>query len=453
MSGFEGRRILVVGLGASGFSAARALAGLEARVRVTEESATEAAQARAQRLRAEGIEVEIGGHDLDALDADLAVVSPGVPPRAPVMERLRSQAIDVIGEVELAYRLSRCRFVAVTGTNGKTTTTTLIAAMLEEGGVKSIAAGNIGLPLIDAVATVPDEGVVALEVSSFQLASTQLFHPSVAVLLNVAEDHTDWHGSFEDYAASKARIVANQEPDDLFVYNSDDPVARSVAATARSRLVPFSARGLPDGGVGVRAGDLYWRDEELIALDALPLPGVPGIEDVVAAAGAVLGFGVDLRAVVRAIKSFRGLRHRLELVAEFEGVCYLDDSKATNPHATIAAVQGRADVVLIAGGRSKGIDLSPLARVTPPVIAVVALGEARAEVARVFEDLVPVDVVEDMEQAVAAARRRARFGGSVLLSPACASLDMYESYVARGEDFARSVRMMIERERGVHGES
>jgi UDP-N-acetylmuramoylalanine--D-glutamate ligase len=384
----------------------------------------------------------------------MAVVSPGIPPSAPIVRRLMDRGIEIVSEVELAFRIARCDFLAVTGTNGKTTTTSLLAAILEEAGVPTRAAGNIGYPLIDAVGEVGSDGALAVEVSSFQLAATQTFRPRVAVLLNVAEDHTDWHGSFDDYAAAKARIVANQTPRDFFLPNHDDPVAMKIASTARSRVVPFSALSIPPDGIGVSGGTVYRGDDAIFEVDDLPLPGAAGIEDATAAAGAALCYGIDPRAIRRALRSFRPLAHRLEVVARAGGVTYIDDSKATNPHATLSAVRGLDSVVLIAGGRSKGIDLSPLARTVPPVVAVVAIGQARDEIREVFASRVPVDVCDTMHEAVGRAIARSAPGGSVLLSPGCASLDMYESYKARGEDFARSVRKHLEaRGEGIDGDA
>jgi len=442
-SEWSGRRVLVVGLGASGFAAARALASLEAKVKVTEGASSEVIEERAEQLRLEGVEVTTAGHG-DDVDADVAVVSPGIPPHATVMAQLASAGVEVISEVELAFKLARCDFVAVTGTNGKTTTTSLLASMLSASGQRCVAAGNIGLPLIDAVFEVPDDGVIAVEVSSFQLAGIREFRPRVAVLLNVAEDHTDWHGSFENYIASKARIALNQTPDDVFVVNRDDRAAMSVSEGIASRVVPFSESSVPENGIGWKGDRLVWRGREVVTAERVPLAGAAGREDVAAAAGAALEYGADVDAVGRAIESFEPLRHRLEVVAQDGGVTYINDSKATNPHATLAATKGLRDVVLIAGGRAKGIDLSVLRATVPPVVEVVALGEASDEVDRAFDGLVEVTAVGSMQEAVVVASARAISGGSVLLSPACASLDMYESYVQRGEAFSRAVREVVE---------
>jgi UDP-N-acetylmuramoylalanine--D-glutamate ligase len=446
VNAMAGKRVVVVGLGVSGYAAARALLDLDAKVRVTESTSSPEIGARARELQAEGAEVETAGHDLERLDADLAVLSPGVAPSSPVVRALRRDGVPVWSEIELAYRLATCKFLAVTGTNGKTTTTSLLAAMLREGGVESVAAGNIGMPLVEAVQSVPSTGAIAVEVSSFQLATIEQFRPCVAVMLNVAEDHTDWHGSFESYSEAKARIVENQTAEDSYIPNFDDRVAMGLAASTHARVIPFTSGEPPSPGAGVRAGWIVWNDVQVLPAADVPLTGVAGLEDGVAAATAALEFGVDPQAVARAIRSFRPLAHRLETVAEVGGVTFIDDSKATNPHATLAAVRGLRDVVLIAGGRSKGIDLSPLEDTVPPVGAVIALGEAAPAIEQLFEGLVPIERATSMADAVDKAIAHTVPGGSVLLSPGCASLDMYESYAARGEDFARAIRSRIERD-------
>ena len=439
---FAGRRVLVVGLGISGHAAAVALAGLGARVRVTELSDGPEVERRALELRAIGVEVETGGHHLGALEADLAVVSPGIPPSAPVLEELARRAVPVISELELGAHLARAELIAVTGTNGKTTTTSLIAAMLEAAGIETLAAGNIGLPLTEAAGRVGPGGAIVVEASSFQLALTETFHPRVAVILNIAEDHTDWHGSADAYGRAKARITANQGPDDVLVANRADPRVWDIALTSAARVVPFSSERVPEGGAGPEGGWLVCGGRRVLELAELPLPGRAGLEDAAAACAAACSYGLRADALAATLRAFRPLSHRLEVVARVGGVDYIDDSKATNPHATLAALRGLSQVVLIAGGRSKGIDLSPLRAAVPPVVAAVVIGEAAAELEQVFDGLVPVARAATMDEAVRAAAGLARPGGSVLLSPACASLDMYQSYAERGRDFTRAVRAL-----------
>jgi UDP-N-acetylmuramoylalanine--D-glutamate ligase len=448
---FAGRRVLVVGLGVSGFAAARALLGLQAKVMVSDEASNPIIEGRAAQLATEGADVAIGGHDLEVLDAELAILSPGVPPHAPVVRALRERGIETISEVELAYRLARCDFIAVTGTNGKTTTTSLLAAMLKEAGVDAEAAGNIGTPAIDAISALGDNGVVALEVSSFQLETIDRFHPRVAVLLNIAEDHTDWHGSVDRYVAAKARIAMNQTADDVFVVNADDSLCVDVAKGVSSRVVYFSgARHLPDG-VGVADGAIVWRGRKVVSMGGVHLSGRAGLEDAIAAAGAALEYGIEHKAVARAIKSFRPLAHRLEVVAEAEGITYVDDSKATNPHAAEASLQAFDPVVWVAGGLAKGATFDGLVQtVRPRLRGVVLIGVDRRplrDALRRHAPDVPVIEVDDgetglqvMDRAVAAASRLMRPGDTVLLAPACASQDQFRDYGARGDAFAAAVR-------------
>ncbi len=441
----SGRTALVVGLGVSGYAAAETLLEEGAIVRVTEAGTTPEIETRAKELRAKGIEVETGGHDLSGIDCDLAIVSPGIPTSSAIITALVNLGAEVIGEIELAYRLADCDLLAVTGTNGKTTTTALLAAMLAEGGITSMAAGNIGTPALEAVRKIPRGGAIALEVSSFQLSTITSFRPVIAVVLNVAEDHTDWHGSFDAYAADKARITENQRRDDVFLTNAEDAVAWSMSKSTKAKVVPFSATRAPEDGIGVTAGRILWKGQEIFSAEDTALSGVAGLEDSIAAAGAALEYGVDPRSVKRAIKGFQSLAHRLEVVAELDGITYINDSKATNPHATLTAVRGLEDVVLIAGGRAKGIDLSPLKQTVPPVSAVIAMGEAAAEVESAFSPIVPVERAASMAEAVRAARSHAVRGGVVLLSPGCASLDMYDNYAARGAAFTAAVKDLMTR--------
>ena len=439
------RTALVVGLGVSGYAAAETLLEEGAVVRVTEAANTPEVETRAEALRAKGIEVETGGHDLDGIDCDLAIVSPGIPTSSAIITAVVDSGAEVIGEIELAYRLADCDLLAVTGTNGKTTTTALLAAMLAEGGITSMAAGNIGTPALEAVRKIPQGGAIALEVSSFQLSTITSFRPVIAVMLNVAEDHTDWHGSFDAYAADKARITENQRPEDVFLPNAEDPCAWSMSKSTKAKVVPFSATRAPEDGIGVTAGRILWKGQEIFSAEDTALSGLAGLEDSIAAAGAALEYGIDPRSVTCAIKGFQPLAHRLEVVAEIDGVTFINDSKATNPHATLTAVRGLEDVVLIAGGRAKGIDLSPLKQTVPPVSAVIAMGEAAAEVERAFSPIVPVERAASMGEAVRAARSHAVRGGVVLLSPGCASLDMYANYAARGAAFTEAVKDLMTR--------
>ena len=434
-------RALVLGLGRSGAAIARHLLGRGVAVTVVDDAPGPEAHAAAADL---GLPLVEHPREADlavlVVRTDVVVPSPGVPAAHPVFALARTAGVPVRGEVELAARWSTRPIVAVTGTNGKTTVTSLVADMLAASGVRSVAAGNIGLPLCDAVNGEFD--VVVAEVSSFQLAFTESFHPAVAVWLNLAPDHLDWHPDVADYAASKARIWARQGPGDVAVVNADDPVVMAAAVGAPSRVVTFGLTRpahfvVADGWLRGPGGPLV----EVARLSrALP----HDLSNALAASAAALAAGASPEGVRSVLAAFGGLPHRLTLVGYGGGVRWYDDSKATNPHAAMAAVRSFDSVVLVAGGRNKGLDLSALASVADRVRAVVAIGEAAPEVAAAFAAIRPVAMASTMADAVAAAAAAARPGDAVLLSPGCASFDSYSSYAERGDDFAAAVHAHLE---------
>ena len=438
MTGDSPRRVLVVGLGLSGRAVARHLVAEGTEVVAVEDHPRPSTEAEAAALGAELV-LRPDPTRLEALvgAVDLVVPSPGVPPHHPVLALASAAAVPVLSEVELAARRARCPIVAVTGTNGKTTVTSLVASMLQVGGLSAVSAGNIGSPLIDAVSA--DVDVVVAEVSSFQLHFVDRFRPAVAVWLNLAPDHLDWHPDTRSYAEAKARIWARQGPDDVAVVNADDAVVMSWAASAPSRLVTFgtadAASGRPQ--LTVDRGWLLAGAERLLALEELPRALPHDVANALAAAGAALATGARPTDVAAALRSFVAPPHRLTLVAEADGVRWYDDSKATNPHAAATAVTAFGSVVLLAGGRNKGLDLGELARASQGrVRRVVAFGEAAGEVEAAFAGRSPTVRAASMDEAVALAADAARPGDVVLLSPGCASFDWYESYAARGDDFA-----------------
>lgn len=420
-------RLLVVGLGVTGEAVARRMSETTAVTVVEDRPEGMGVAARAGGLRARGVEI-VGapsGADLSRLVAGSCAVvpSPGVPESHPVYGLAEAAGVPVLSEIELAGAAARRRglpLVAVTGTNGKTTVTTLIAEMLAAAGIRAVAAGNIGRPLIDAVHD--DVGVAVAEVSSFQLRFTRDFRPRVAVFLNVASDHLDWHPSFEAYLSAKTRIFANQAGDDLLVYNLDDPAVAEAARAAPARTVGFH-RGQP---LVLPAGEL-------------PRHAPHDVANALAASAAAMDLGVAAPVVAQVLRSFTGLPHRTTPVGQTQGVTFVDDSKATNPHAALAAIAGFESVVLVAGGRNKGLDLSVLVAGVERIRAVVAIGEAAGEVAEAFRDRLPVVAAGSMAEAVRTAAALAQPGDTVLLSPACASFDWYPGYAARGDDFAACV--------------
>jgi UDP-N-acetylmuramoylalanine--D-glutamate ligase len=431
---FEGERVVVIGAGVAGASAARVLAAEGAVVRVSESRpASELSTAAA--LHEAGIEVLTGGHDRSHLDgATLVVTGPGVPDRAPVLGWARERGLPVWGELELGAVLADVPYVAATGTNGKTTTTGMIEACLRAGGVDAVACGNIGHPFAQA-ATEGREALV-VECSSFQLRLQWSFHPRVSVLLNLAPDHLDEHGSFDDYAEAKARVFLRQARGDTHVGNRDDPVAAARSSTAPCEVVWFRSGPPEDGEVGYDDEGLLTRlgdDPEHLG----EIAGNVGFRaDAAAAAAASLAFGATAGAVREGLARFESAPHRGQLVAVVDGVRFVDDSKATNTHAALAAIDGVSDAVLIAGGAAKGVDLSPLASGAPRLRAVVAIGEAAPELVRIFDGVRPVRRASAIEEAVHTAFDLARPGGQVLLAPACASWDQFRDYAERGDRFA-----------------
>lgn len=432
MSGaFAGERVVVVGLGIAGRAAARVLAEEGAAVRATEE------RVRIEdvgELRALGVEVYLGGHAPEHLDgASVVVASPGVPERAPVLAWAAERGLPVWSELDLGARLCRAPYVAVTGTNGKSTTTEMLAVMMRASGLDAIACGNIGYPF--SVAAREGHDALAVEASSFQLRFHHWFHPSVSVLLNIAPDHLDWHGTFDGYAAAKARIFELQESAEVHVGNADDPSAEAVSRGAACRVVWFR-RGEPGPGeVGYVGGEVVSRLDGETRLGRPSHDAAGFLADAAAAAGAGLSFGLDPGAVSEGLRTMRPLPHRGEVVARVGSVSFVDDSKATNVHAALHALEGRRDVVLIAGGLAKGVDLSPLASASPALAGVVAMGEAASEVVTLFEGRVPVRKAGSIEEAVRTALELAPAGSTVLLAPACASWDMFRDYRERGERF------------------
>lgn len=443
-------RLLVVGLGVTGAAVVRFAAGRGDTVTVAEEQPGSdryrAWAAEANRLGVALVESPRAAAWRELVDdADLVVPSPGVQENHLALQAAREAGVPVRSEVDLAAEIATVPLVAIAGTNGKTTVTTLTASMLEHSGVRATAAGNIGRPLLDAVRD--DVDVIVVEVSSFQLRfTTAAFRPRVAVLLNVADDHLDWHPSLEAYALAKASVFGHQRGDDLLVCCGDDQVAARLGHDAPARCLTY--RSVDDAPGFVVAGDPIGAAVVDTLGEEGSLSGLRPIDraNAVASAAAALAVGGTTDGVRAALADFRGLPHRVQLVGKAGGVEYYDDSKATNPHATLRAVEGFEHVVLLAGGRNKGLDLSVLRVLAPRLRSVVAIGEAAPEVERAFVGIVPVDRAYSMSEAVGVAAGRARIGDVVLLSPACASFDWYGSYGERGDDFARQVALLTDEE-------
>jgi UDP-N-acetylmuramoylalanine--D-glutamate ligase len=437
-----GRRVLVLGLGITGREVARILAERGASV-----LASDGGDATAEIA---GVEIESGGHGRarDELGSvDFVFASPGISPLRGFLADVVERGVPVVSELELGVRLTDAPVIAVTGTNGKTTVCRLAERIGREAGLEVYACGNLETKFISAAVDRPDADAFVVEASSFSLFFCETFHPRVAIVTNIAPDHLDWHGTFEHYRDAKAKIAARQRVGELYVYPAAQPELASFAPDGGPVRLPFGAEATPGVGAFVDADEIVVRRDgrELRAPGASNLirRGAHFGADAAAAAAALFELGVDPAAVTRACEGFTFDSHRLEPAGTRDGVRAVDDSVATNTHATLAALQTfDVPVVLIAGGRNKGIDLGPLRDAAGRLRSVVAIGEAADDVAAVFDGAMGVDgapvfvgITSSMREAVAMAADRARPGDVVLLSPACASHDMFTNYADRGRAF------------------
>ncbi len=444
--------MVVVGAARSGVAAAELLARQGAHVTLSE--------ARdgfddADRLRAGGVELELGGHRRDTLAvADLVVVSPGVPVEQPVFEAARERGVEIIGELELASRWILGRVLAITGTKGKSTTTTLLGRMLTCAGRRVLVGGNIGVPLSTQVDASTAETLHVVEVSSFQLETTTTFRPWVAVWLNFADDHLDRHSSIASYAAAKARIFANQTADDWALVNADDPVVTARSDDVIARRVTFAPSGRIAIGFVVDGEWIVKRTaagaERLVPVAAVELTGRHMLNNVLAATAAASVAGATPQAMTEALRGFHGLEHVMEPAGEIRGVRFVNDSKATNVEAARRSIESfPGGVAAIIGGRFKGGDLRQLRQ---PLSAggrgVVAIGEATPLVREALSGVVPVVEAASMRDAVARGYEAAAPDGVVLLAPACASFDWFRDYAERGDSFKEEVRRLKQKLRG-----
>ncbi len=454
-----GKRVTVVGAARSGVAAAALLARKGARVTLSEQRA-EALGAVARSAKAAGIgslpplgvALELGGHVRSSFtDADLVVLSPGVPLDQPDVAAARSRGIPVIGEIELASRWLRGRVIAITGTKGKSTTATLTGRMLEAAGFKVTVGGNIGLPLSTQVEDSTPETLHVVETSSFQLEQIDRFHPWIAVLLNISVDHLDRHPDVAAYVAAKARIFENQTAEDWAVANADDPMVLELAARGRAARRRFARRTAIDEGTAIEDGWIVDRSargiRRLVALESIRLLGPHLVDDVMAAATVGAIAGAAPAAMTRAVEGFTGLEHAMEPVAEIGRVRFVNDSKATNVDAALGAIESfERGLVPIMGGRFKGGDLRVLREaIGRRARAVVAIGEATPRLHEAFGDLVRVEDARTMAEAVEDAWRLAQPDGVVLLAPACASFDMFSDYAERGRTFKEAVAAVAAR--------
>jgi UDP-N-acetylmuramoylalanine--D-glutamate ligase len=444
----KSKKVLVVGLGKSGLAAALFLRRRGAQVTVSDLRSAEALSKEIPSLMEAGIAVEAGGHGLLTFRRqDLIVVSPGVPLSTPELVQVRALGLPIIGELELAARFLQGNVLAITGSNGKTTTTTLCGEIFSAAGLPTRVAGNIGLPVIEVVDQSTAGAWSVLEVSSFQLETTESFHPRIAVILNITPDHLDRHGTFETYVAMKEKIFANQTADDYLVLNGDDPVVQQAASRTRSQVYWFSRSKIVRRGAFLMNGMVMFRAAEeakpipLLPLADIPLKGEHNIENVLAAVCAACVANIPAEVIARTVAGFHAVEHRLEYVATIHGVDYYNDSKATNVDATSKAIASfPGNIHLILGGKDKNSDYSQLnALLRARVKAVYTIGSAAEKIESQIAGTTRVVRTGTLEAAVDQAAGEAVAGDVVLLAPACSSFDQFENYEQRGSVFKQSV--------------
>jgi len=450
---FQGKKITVLGLGRSGKALARLLAGRGADVLISDMKGVEALDADLEALREMGVQLELGGHTEKVHDGrDLVITSPGISIYSPVIVEAKKAGVPVIGEIEVAFSLTKAPIIAVTGTNGKSTTVSLIHRIITDSGRKAVLAGNIGIPLVAEIERNPDAEWIVAEISSFQLETVRDFNPRIGVVMNITVDHMDRHHTLEEYIGAKARLFMNHSAGDCALLNGDDGNVRTMIPGIKSDLYMFSRTGEVERGAFLKGREITWRDGAsdtcLLSLDEIPLLGNHNVENVMAAAAVSRLTGIGGEQVVRSLPDFKALHHRIQYVATINGVKFYDDSKGTNPGAVIAALESFSDpVVLIAGGKDKDMDFSEMAEVMAKKLRkLIVIGEAADKIA----DAARGKGVKDIEgaaafkEAIYNAFDSARPGDVVLLSPACASFDMFRSAEERGDIFIQIVKEMEE---------
>jgi UDP-N-acetylmuramoylalanine--D-glutamate ligase len=454
----KGKRVLVAGLGKSGVAAAQFLYQRGARVTASDAKADDDLRADIRTLLELGITVETGGHgERTFRQQDLIVVSPGVPTNVPQLAQARGMGIPVIGEIELASRFLKGHIVAITGSNGKTTTTALAGGVIAWGGYESQVGGNIGTPAISLVAEATDDTYNVLEVSSFQLETIQSFHPEIAVVLNVTPDHLDRHGSFEQYLGAKKRVFENQTSSDYAILNADDEQAVGMGSGGgiQAQVRWFSRKKEVAQGAFVRGGRIFHRDDsgehEIMPASEIPLKGAHNLENVLAAVCVGMMIPCEPHRIRAAVKEFKAVEHRLEFVVTINGVDFYNDSKATNVDATIKALESfPGNIHIILGGKDKG---SPYTVLNPLLQErakrVYTIGAAAAKIEKEIAGAAEIVHAETLEVAVRRAFDSATAGDIVLLAPACASFDQFQSYEHRGKVFKDLVHALAEKKQAI----
>lgn len=449
---FNGKHVLVLGLARSGAAVARLLHKQGAHVVVNDQKPLAELGEEVSEMQQLGIQVVGGGHPVGIVHAGLSLVvkNPGIPYKAAPVRQAMELGIPVVTEVEVAYGLSKAPIIGITGSNGKTTTTTLVGLMLEGAGLRPVVAGNIGRALTDVVEEIESDRWLVAELSSFQLMGTRTFRPKIGALLNLYAAHLDYHGTMEEYRDAKYRMFVNQTEQDVAVLNWDMDVVRDVAKFAKARLFPFSTKQGLEEGVFVKDGNilarLHGKDIHLLPVDEVALKGEHHLEDILAATAIALSAGADPQSIAQVARTFRGVEHRLEYVATVQEVDFYNDSKATNAEAASRAINSfpEKSVVLIAGGLDRGVTFQELVPVFQKQVRhLVTLGQSADKLLAVAEQAgISAQMTLSIEEAVQEAAKHAQPGEVVLLSPACASWDMFGSFEERGSMFKKAVHTL-----------
>lgn len=449
MIAWEQKKIIILGLARTGIAVAKTLSELGASVFLTEYKSETEFYKEKEELEQKGVQVELGGHSLEWLDqAEMIVVSPGVSLEIPYLVEAKKRGIKIVSELELAWLFSPAPIIAITGTNGKTTTTSLMGEVMKTTGKQVVVGGNIGLPLISEVRKLNPEDIVVAEVSSFQLETTQDFCPKVSAILNITEDHLDRHKTLENYVEIKSKVFANQGKADFVVLNADDPLVAPLGEKSCAQVIFFSRQKKLPAGVYVKGEKIIksWQgvEEEICNVSDIKIKGSHNLENALAAIAMSLALGIDKEDLVHTLQTFAGVEHRLEFVREKDGVKFYNDSKGTNPDAAVKALEAFTEkIILIAGGRDKGVSYKDFAAVIrKKAKEVILLGEATEKIQQAVIDtgFTNIHKVNSMEEAVQQGFQLAQWGDVVLLSPACASFDMFKNYEVRGEVFKQAVR-------------
>jgi len=444
----RGRKIGIVGMARSGVAAAKLARRLGGTPFVSDVKSDDQLTEHIHELKTFGIEFETGGHSDRLLYSEFVIVSPGIPQESGIIQKIIQAGIPIFSEIEFASWFCRGKIVAITGSNGKTTTTTLIGAILDAAGLPNKVCGNIGYPFSEAVLDIPENGFAVLEVSNFQLELVEEFRPFVAMILNITPDHLDRYENFDGYKRAKYRITENQQPTEYLILNADDAVIEKNNIDSRAQRIFFStSRSLPTGVFQrgkTLVGVVGEKESEIVNIDAIRIPGPHNLQNSAAASLAALLCGAAPRAIGDALGQFPGVEHRLEDAGTIAGIKFINDSKATNVDSVCFALRSfDAPIVLIAGGRDKGGDFEPLVKYgRERVREVILLGEAREKMFEALGKAFPVQFAESMDDAVGKAFESAAPGDIIMLSPACASFDMYENFEQRGLDFKRIVKTL-----------